>query len=133
MQHHPLPEYPRPALRRDSYENLNGLWQYAITGSAGLPAKWDGDILVPYSPETKASGVGRTLQPGAAYVDLFDDVGLRSAACYGLLERIEVNDNEVDFRDGVFCHLLAVAFVVAASEDATEDAWVQSLNTSAED
>ena len=64
MQHHPLPEYPRPALRRDSYENLNGLWQYAITGSAGLPAKWDGDILVPYSPETKASGVGRTLQPG---------------------------------------------------------------------
>ena len=65
MQHHPLPEYPRPALRRDSYENLNGLWQYAITGSAGLPAKWDGGILVPYSPETKASGVGRTLQPGA--------------------------------------------------------------------
>ena len=65
MQHHPLPEYPRPALRRDSYENLNGLWQYAITSSAGLPAKWDGDILVPYSPETKASGVGRTLQPGA--------------------------------------------------------------------
>ena len=49
MQHHPLPEYPRPALRRDSYENLNGLWQYAITGSAGLPAKWDGDILVPLS------------------------------------------------------------------------------------
>ena len=64
MQHHPLPEYPRPALRRDSYENLNGLWQYAITSSAGLPAKWDGDILVPYSPETKASGVGRTLRPG---------------------------------------------------------------------
>ncbi len=62
---HPLTEYPRPAMRRDSYENLNGLWQYAITSSAGLPAKWDGDILVPYSPETKASGVGRTLQPGA--------------------------------------------------------------------
>ena len=61
---HPLPEYPRPALRRDSFESLNGVWQYAITKSAKLPPQWDGDILVPYSPEAKASGVGRTLRPG---------------------------------------------------------------------
>ena len=61
---HPLPEYPRPALRRDSFESLNGVWQYAITKSAKLPLQWDGDILVPYSPEAKASGVGRTLRPG---------------------------------------------------------------------
>ena len=61
---HPLPEYPRPALRRDSFESLNGVWQYAITKSAKLPSQWDGDILVPYSPEAKASGVGRTLRPG---------------------------------------------------------------------
>lgn len=61
---HPLPEYPRPALRRDSYENLNGLWDYAITSSAQRPAAWDGKILVPYSPEAPASGVGRMLQPG---------------------------------------------------------------------
>ena len=61
---HPLPEYPRPALRRDSCENLNGLWQYAITASAEHPSAWDGSILVPYSPEAEASGVGRTLQPG---------------------------------------------------------------------
>ena len=61
---HPLPEYPRPALRRDSFESLNGPWQYAITRSAALPRQWDGRILVPYSPETEASGVGRTLQPG---------------------------------------------------------------------
>ena len=61
---HPLPEYPRPALRRDSFESLNGVWQYAITKSAKFPPQWDGDILVPYSPEAKASGVGRTLRPG---------------------------------------------------------------------
>ena len=61
---HPLPEYPRPALRRDSFESLNGLWQFAITKSAQLPRQWEGDILVPYSPETRASGVGRSLQPG---------------------------------------------------------------------
>mgnify|MGYP002625596974 CR=1 FL=1 len=50
---HPLPEYPRPALRRDSFESLNGLWQFAITKSAQLPRQWEGDILVPYSPETR--------------------------------------------------------------------------------
>ena len=26
----PLPEYPRPQLRRDSYLNLNGLWNYTL-------------------------------------------------------------------------------------------------------
>ena len=61
---HPLAEYPRPALRRDSCEILNGPWQYAITQTAEYPAAWQGSILVPYSPEASASGVNRTLQPG---------------------------------------------------------------------
>jgi len=61
---HPLAEYPRPAMRRDSCEILNGPWQYAITQMAEYPAAWQGSILVPYSPEAPASGVGRTLQPG---------------------------------------------------------------------
>ena len=61
---HPLAEYPRPAMRRDSCEILNGPWQYAITQPAEYPAAWQGSILVPYSPEAPASGVGRTLQPG---------------------------------------------------------------------
>ena len=26
----PLPEYPRPQLRRDSYLCLNGLWDYTV-------------------------------------------------------------------------------------------------------
>ena len=61
---HPLAEYPRPALRRDSCEILNGPWQYAITQTAEHPAAWQGTIRVPYSPEAPASGVNRTLQPG---------------------------------------------------------------------
>ena len=61
---HPLAEYPRPAMRRDSCEILNGPWQYAITQTAEYPAAWQGSILVPYSPEAPASGVKRTLQPG---------------------------------------------------------------------
>mgnify|MGYP004502375227 FL=1 len=61
---HPLAEYPRPAMRRDSCEILNGPWQYAITQTAEHPAAWQGTIRVPYSPEAPASGVNRTLQPG---------------------------------------------------------------------
>lgn len=60
----PLPEYPRPQLVRDSYLSLNGAWDYAITAAdAGRPNTWDGQILVPFSPESPLSGVERTLAP----------------------------------------------------------------------
>ncbi|MDZ4044479.1 MAG: glycoside hydrolase family 2 TIM barrel-domain containing protein [Rhodoglobus sp.] len=63
----PLPEYPRPQLVRDSYLNLNGEWDYAITAeSLTRPPLWDGTILVPFSPETPLSGVGRMLLPSEA-------------------------------------------------------------------
>lgn len=63
---HPLPEYPRPQFRRDSYLNLNGPWQYAITPNDAEPAAeaYEGEIIVPFSPESALSGVGRALQPG---------------------------------------------------------------------
>lgn len=59
-----LTEYPRPQMRRNSYLNLNGRWEYAITDSDESPRRWDGTILVPFSPESALSGVGRSLQPG---------------------------------------------------------------------
>ena len=59
-----LPEYPRPQLRRKSYLNLNGRWEYAITAGDTPPERFDGDILVPFSPESALSGVNRTLLPG---------------------------------------------------------------------
>ncbi len=58
-----LPEYPRPQLRRDSYLNLNGPWDYAITDTDVQPERFDGQILVPFSPEAPLSGVRRTLTP----------------------------------------------------------------------
>ena len=59
-----LQEYPRPQMVRGRYRNLNGLWDYAITDAAAPPERWDGEILVPFSPEAPLSGVGRTLLPG---------------------------------------------------------------------
>ncbi|MFA6127645.1 MAG: PA14 domain-containing protein [Bacteroidales bacterium] len=50
--------YPRPQMQRKNWENLNGLWDYAITDSAaGIPVSWDGKILVPYPVESALSGV----------------------------------------------------------------------------
>ena len=61
---HPLPEYPRPQLRRESYLNLNGRWQYAIRPAGQAPDRFDGEIIVPLSPESLLSGVGRTVKAG---------------------------------------------------------------------
>ncbi len=57
-------EYPRPQMVRQKWTNLNGLWQYAVTKDApGCPAKWDGEILVPFVIESSLSGVGRLTEP----------------------------------------------------------------------
>lgn len=61
---HVLAEYPRPQLRRDSWICLNGLWKYAFTKKPVRPEQPEGDILVPFSPECRASGVNRRLEPG---------------------------------------------------------------------
>ena len=43
---HPLPEYPRPQLRRQSYLNLNGIWEYAITKTPEKPALMQGEMNI---------------------------------------------------------------------------------------
>ena len=61
---HPLSEYPRPQLWRGSYLNLNGRWEYAIRRDGTAPESYDGEIIVPFSPESLLSGVGRQVMPG---------------------------------------------------------------------
>ena len=59
----PLIEYPRPQLVRSSYLSLNGEWEYAIRKDKKTPDKFDGKIMVPFSPETEISGVNKVLHP----------------------------------------------------------------------
>lgn len=61
-------EYPRPQLQRDAWTNLNGKWDYAITPATQTecPSKWAGEILVPFSLESKLSGVQRLLKENEA-------------------------------------------------------------------
>lgn len=63
----PRPEHPRPRFLRKSWENLNGVWEYAFDFSlSGREKGWnartslDGTITVPFCPESARSGVGFT-------------------------------------------------------------------------
>ncbi|MEU9207383.1 PA14 domain-containing protein [Streptomyces sp. NPDC048415] len=56
------PEYPRPQLTRDAWQNLNGRWQFAAAGAGERPpvGRTLGEhILVPYPVESQLSGVER--------------------------------------------------------------------------
>lgn len=57
--------YPRPQLVRVGWTSLNGRWQFAIDPEASIqhPKNVDfgtTEIVVPYAPETKASGIENT-------------------------------------------------------------------------
>ncbi|MFG2222759.1 PA14 domain-containing protein [Streptomyces sp. NPDC048644] len=56
------PEYPRPQLTRDAWQNLNGSWQFAAAKAGEAPpvGKRLGEkILVPYPVESQLSGIER--------------------------------------------------------------------------
>lgn len=58
----PWDVYPRPIMERSRWENLNGLWKYAIVpGNSGRPSQWQGEILVPFAVESSLSGVSRSV------------------------------------------------------------------------
>lgn len=61
-------EYPRPQMARESYQPLDGKWKYLIkegdlTFIPDNDTVFDGDILVPFSPECALSGVKTILLP----------------------------------------------------------------------
>lgn len=59
-----LNNYPRPQLQRNEWQNLNGLWQYAVLPKAegeAMPSTFQGNILVPFCIESALSGVGKTV------------------------------------------------------------------------
>ncbi len=60
----PWGEYPRPQLRRDSYVNLNGLWDFTVSASCDHPETYDQQILVPFCLESLLSGVKENIVPG---------------------------------------------------------------------
>lgn len=59
----PWPEHPRPQLRRDVWQNLNGIWTYQSAGNARVPpdppqsAALSREVLIPSCIESGLSGI----------------------------------------------------------------------------
>ena len=51
----PWTVYPRPQMKRDSYINLNGEWEFSVQDTQ--PEQYEKKILVPFCPESLLSGV----------------------------------------------------------------------------
>lgn len=110
-------EYPRPALARPrlqnpSWTNLNGHWDYAITGVDQIetPQKWDGEILVPFAIESRLSGVQRLLSDSEA---LWYHRTFQADVAQG--ERLKLNFEAVDYRCEVFVNGTSVGKHVGGS------------------
>lgn len=56
--------YPRPQLRRDHWQSLNGTWDFALdpaaTWQVPRDVPFERTIVVPFAPETTGSGIGHT-------------------------------------------------------------------------
>jgi hypothetical protein len=103
------PVHPRPQLTRPVWWSLDGRWDFALdfdgTWTGPDRVRWDRAIVVPFAPETRASGVGvegffttcwyrRTLPPPPLGPD----------------QRLLVHFGAVDYRAQVWWNGIPVAF-----------------------
>ena len=59
-----LPEHPRPVMRRPNWNNLNGLWEFAVgtVDDQHCPKESGVTILVPFCAESALSGIKRIIR-----------------------------------------------------------------------
>lgn len=96
----PRPEYPRPSLRRRTWVNLNGEWEFGT----GDPARFDRRITVPFCAQSPLSGIGHLREDVVWYRRRFQ---LREADCwylhFGAIDyraTVWLNDVEVAHHEG---------------------------------
>ncbi len=99
--------HPRPLLRRASWVSLDGEWQFAKDPEARLTREtvpWKEKILVPFAPETQASGIGDT---GFCNAFWYRRTFVKPPLQHG--ERLILNFGAVDYAASVWVngHLVA--------------------------
>ena len=57
--------HPRPQLRRETWMDLNGKWDFAVQADDKTPEMFDRTILVPYCPESALSGIHNHFPEGS--------------------------------------------------------------------
>lgn len=100
----PRPEHPNPQWEREHWKNLNGLWEFefdhgcsAVERRLWEKEKFDQEILVPFCPESRLSGIGRTdFIYGAAYRRSFELSGAELAG------RTVLHFGAVDYEAAVY-------------------------------
>ena len=57
----PWQEYPRPQLKRESFINLNGEWDFFTSENPDFPENFTEKIIVPYPPQSLLSKIHRSI------------------------------------------------------------------------
>ena len=60
--------YPRPQMKRDSYLNLNGKWEFSVT----KPEFTEKTIVVPFCPESLLSGISLSMMISGGIGNMID-------------------------------------------------------------
>lgn len=108
-ENNPLPEYPRPTMVRDRWQNLNGVWQFqeAQRGTV-IPKELKEKIVVPFPWESYLSGIQRQLKSQRAWYKRDfrvpgawnDDEVLLHFGAVDFEARVYVNDRFVGMHQG---------------------------------
>ncbi len=87
--------HPRPQLRRETWMDLNGKWDFTVKKDATPPEEFDSTILVPFCPESKCSGI-QTCFPEGSFLFYRRHIRLPDAAAgHRILLHIGAADQEL--------------------------------------
>ena len=103
-----LPEYPRPQLTRSSWQNLNGVWQFAGASADEKPPVGEDlaeRVLVPYPVESALSGIQRH-EDHMFYRRTFE---VPKSWSVGKGQRLRLNFGAVDYQATVWVNGTKVA------------------------